>query len=148
MTQSRIHGSLHLSPASLDMMETELLSGRCACGQTVFEVRAATASAVCYCDTCRRVSGGLGMAWVDGKRSSLSMHGPVSRWRSSTHAYRHFCAVCGTHLLLIEDAGGDSVEIAVGALEQQSALSVDHERYVASRPTWVETRATAQRDSS
>jgi len=88
------------------------------------------------------------MAWVDGARSSLSMRGPVSRWRSSTHAYRHFCAVCGTHLLLIEDAGGDSVEIAVGALEQQSALSVDHESHLASRPAWVETRARAQRDSS
>lgn len=118
-------------------METELLSGRCACGQTVFQVRAATASALCYCDTCRRISGGPGMAWVDAERASLSMQGPVSRWRSSTHAWRHFCAVCGTQLLLIEDEGGEVVEIAVGALERQDLLSVDHESFLSSRPAWA-----------
>ena len=77
------------------------------------------------------------MAWVDGIRSSLSIHGPVSRWRSSSHAYRHFCGVCGTQLLLIEDADEDIVEIAVGSLDQQDSLTVDHESYVDSRPAWA-----------
>ncbi len=128
------------------MMETELLSGRCACGQTVFEVRAVPVSTVCRCDTCRQVSGGLGIAWVDGVRASLSMQGPVSRWRSSGHTYRHFCAVCGTHLMQVEDGDGDTVRIAVGALEPQSILGLDHESPRPARATWAQTQVPAQRD--
>ena len=90
------------------------------------------------------------MAWVDGLRASLVMQGPVSRWRSSTHAYRHFCSVCGTQLLLVEDEdeGGDVVEIAVGALQAQERISVDHERYRDSLPDWIATLRPGQRDSS
>lgn len=120
-------------------MKQTLLSGRCACGQVVFQAMADTACVVCYCETCRRASGSWGMAWVDAIRSSLSIHGPVSRWRSSSHAYRHFCGVCGTQLLLLEDEGGDVVEIAVGSLDRQDLVSVDHEIYLASRPDWATT---------
>lgn len=148
MTKSAIRGSLHALPATLDMMETELLSGRCACGQTVFEVRAATISTVCRCDTCRQVSGGLGIAWVDGVRASLSMQGPVSRWRSSAHAYRHFCAVCGTHLMQVEDGERDTVRIAVGALEPQSVLALDHANPPPGRAAWRQAQVPGQRDSS
>ena len=79
------------------------------------------------------------MAWVDGIRSSLAMHGPISRWRSSAHAYRHFCASCGTQLLLLEDADEDIVEIAVGSLDRQDHITVDHESYLANRSSWVAT---------
>ena len=88
------------------------------------------------------------MAWVDGLRASLVMQGPVSRWRSSTHAYRHFCSVCGTQLLLLEDGGGDVVQIAVGALQAQERISVDHERYRDSLPAWATSLQPGQRDSS
>lgn len=120
-------------------MTQTLLSGRCACGEVVYQVAAETACAICYCETCRRASGSWGMAWIDGIRSSLTMHGPVSRWRSSPHAYRHFCASCGTQLLLLEDADEDIVEIAVGSLDRQDHITVDHESYLAVRPSWVAT---------
>ncbi|MET0581691.1 MAG: GFA family protein [Pseudoxanthomonas sp.] len=118
-------------------MKQKLLSGRCACGQVVFQVMADTACAVCYCETCRRASGSWGMAWIDGVRSSLSINGPVARWRSSAHAYRHYCASCGTQLLLLEDAEEENVEISVGSLDEQDRITVDHESYSASRPAWV-----------
>ncbi|MEP6906369.1 MAG: GFA family protein [Pseudoxanthomonas sp.] len=124
-------------------METQLLSGRCACGQTVFQINAATACEVCYCDTCRQVSGGVGMAWATGLRASLSMHGPVSRWRSSDHAFRHFCASCGTQLLLIQEQAGDMVKIAVGALEPQDCMRMDHESHRESRPRWARSLTVA-----
>jgi hypothetical protein len=129
--------SVALSPLNVSKMKQTPLSGRCACGQVVFQVTAETACAVCYCETCRRASGSWGMAWVDAIRSSLSIHGPVSRWRSSSHTYRHFCGVCGTQLLLLEDQGEDVVEIAVGSLDQQHLIGVDHEIYLASRPDWA-----------
>ena len=118
-------------------MKQTQLSGRCACGQVAFQAMTETACVVCYCEACRRASGSWGMAWVDAVRSSLVIHGPVSRWRSSTHAYRHFCGVCGTQLLLLEDEGEDVVEIAVGSLDQQHLIGVDHEIYLASRPNWA-----------
>ena len=148
MTYPSNRGSLGGLPFLLDMMETEHLSGRCACGQTTFRVETRTACALCYCDTCRHVSGGLGVAWVDGLRASLVMQGPVSRWRSSNHGHRHFCSVCGTQLLLVEDGGGDVVEIAVGALQAQERISVDHESYRDSLPAWAATPRPGQRDSS
>lgn len=89
------------------------------------------------------------MAWIDGVRSSLSIHGPVARWRSSAHAYRHFCACCGTQLLLLEDDEADTVEIAVGSLDAQHRIAIDHESYLASRPGWAATLASGPlRDQS
>lgn len=148
MTYASNRGSLGGLPLLLDMMEIERLSGRCACGQTTFQVEARTTGALCHCDICRQVSGGLGMVWIDGLRASLVMQGPVSRWRSSTHAYRHFCSVCGTQLLRVEDGGGDVVGIAVGALQAQERISIDHGNYVDSLPDWAATLWPGQRDSS
>ena len=40
-------------------------------------------------------------------------------------------------MLLLEDEGEDVVEIAVGSLDRQHLISVDHEIYLASRPEWT-----------
>jgi len=78
------------------------------------------------------------MAWINGQRASLEVDGPLNTWRSSSHASRGYCSECGSQLLLFEDDEPGIVEIAVGAVDQQGEISVDHVSYAESRPRWAD----------
>ena len=107
------------------MMTPLVLRGRCACGRAEYAVHAAQLdAAVCYCATCRRSSGGAGMAWLTADRATLRVNGALQAWRSSDHASRQFCPHCATQLFCLEDDAPQELKVAAGTLDvHQEGLS-------------------------
>ncbi|WP_414639508.1 GFA family protein [Allosphingosinicella sp.] len=114
---------------------TSHIEGQCACGAVRYDGTGSASVALCYCETCRRQSGGAGIAWglVDKKRLKIS--GELVTWRSSDHAVRQHCSVCGSILFLRED-GRDDVEYAAGSVLNQDDLKPGKAIYVHRRPGW------------
>ena len=111
-------------------------SGACACMAVRFQVLLESSVALCHCELCRRTSGGPLQGWVNGVRASLTHSGKTTTWRSSSHATRHFCGRCGSSLFLFEDEAVDMVEVAVGALEDQAAITSHRVGFRDGRPPW------------
>ncbi|MDP7174223.1 MAG: GFA family protein, partial [Alphaproteobacteria bacterium] len=93
------------------MSETK---GRCHCGAVSFDIYGPMRGVIeCYCESCRRVSGGL---WhgTAAKLSNIEIHdaaGALTWYRSSDKAQRGFCNRCGSSLFYRRD-GGDRLVIA------------------------------------
>ncbi|TIS81232.1 MAG: GFA family protein, partial [Mesorhizobium sp.] len=75
-------------------------TGGCQCGAVRFRVEGALGDAsVCHCRMCQKASGNfyLPLVSVRGARLDWTRGGP-KRFRSSSAAWRGFCAECGTPL--------------------------------------------------
>ena len=111
-----------------------VMRGRCACRRVEYAVHALELeAAVCYCESCRRASGGAGMAWLEGERATLRTYGALHTWQSSEHAVRQLCPQCGSQLFRLEEGRPDVVEVAVGTLDDPGAIrstrSAQHRRH-------------------
>ena len=114
-----------------------VLRGHCACRRVEYAVHARELeAAVCYCETCRRASGGAGMAWVEGDQATLRVYGALHTWRSSDHGARQLCPECGSQLFRLEDAQPGVVEVAVGTLDDASAIRSTRSAFANQRPRW------------
>ncbi|MDZ7863198.1 PAS domain S-box protein [Acidovorax sp.] len=91
---------------------------------------------VCHCETCRRASGGAGMAWIAGDRATLRLYGAVHTWRSSGHAARQLCPECGSQLFRLEDTRPEAVDVALGTLDDASAVRSTRSAFANQRPRW------------
>ncbi|MBU6261289.1 MAG: GFA family protein [Burkholderiales bacterium] len=87
------------------------LSGHCRCGAVTITVDGAHDPRVgaCHCRMCQRWSGGLFLCF-EAEVSAVTVHGDVTRYRSSPFAERAFCPCCGTHLWFndVEEGGQPS----------------------------------------
>ncbi|CAN7448377.1 PAS domain S-box protein [Acidovorax sp. LjRoot129] len=93
-------------------------------------------AAVCYCETCRRSSGGADMAWVTGSRATLRTYGPLQTWRAPDRAVRQFCPQCGSQLFCLDDDQPDTIKVAVGTLDDQSLVHSTQALHLKQRPRW------------
>jgi PAS domain S-box-containing protein len=130
------------------MMSPLVLRGRCACGRAEYAVHAAQLdAAVCYCATCRRSSGGAGMAWLTADRATLRVNGELQTWRSSDHASRQFCPHCATQLFCLEDDAPPEIKVAAGTLDDQKLVKSTHSAFVNERPLWDARHTLAQHEA-
>lgn len=114
-----------------------VLRGHCACRRVEYAVHALELDAtVCHCETCRRASGGAGMAWIVGDRATLRLYGAVHTWRSSGHAARQLCPECGSQLFRLEDTRPEAVDVALGTLDDASAVRSTRSAFANQRPRW------------
>jgi hypothetical protein len=93
-------------------MTTSPLTGRCLCGAVTITVTGDHDPRVgaCHCRMCQRWSGGLFLCF-DAPAASVTVEGPVARFRSSPFAERAFCATCGSHLWFNDvEEGGEPVQ--------------------------------------
>jgi hypothetical protein len=106
-----------------------MLTGSCLCGAVRYEADGVPYHrTVCHCAMCRRASGAPMVAWFSVARGALRwVRGQPRSYRSSGHATRCFCAVCGTQLTFAADAYPDDPERAPPS---------DHTR-TSSRLSWV-----------
>ena len=84
----------------------DTLTGHCLCGAVTIRVAGDHDPRVgaCHCRMCQRWSGGLFLCF-DAPAASVTVEGPVARYRSSPFAERAFCATCGSHLGHVFDDG-------------------------------------------
>jgi hypothetical protein len=116
------------------------MTGRCLCGAVAFEVRGPLRDVVlCHCEECRRWTGNVG-AFAAACRADLVLREERGlRWAASAasdrHARRGFCAECGSSLFW-EPAGGETVSIAAGSLDQPTGLRVAGHWYTRQAGDW------------
>ena len=119
---------------------TAILSGGCLCQGVAFEVGGPLfMGAYCHCSMCRRAHaaasrpGALGRSehfrWTRGETL-------LSDYVSSPGIHRFFCGRCGSHLVARADARPDLVNIALGALDDESAARPLAHWHVGSKAAW------------
>jgi len=96
-------------------------SGGCQCGQVRFRVEGALGDAsVCHCRMCQKASGNFYLPLVSVREAKLEWtRGRVKKFQSSSHAWRGFCADCGTPLTF---EAPDGVALAIAAFDDPSTI--------------------------
>lgn len=99
-----------------------IYTGGCQCGAVRFRVEGALGDAsVCHCRMCQKASGNFYAALVSVRGARFEWtRGAPSRFQSSNHASRGFCANCGTPLTY---EAPDGLALTIGAFDDPSELA-------------------------
>jgi hypothetical protein len=110
-------------------------SGRCLCGACRFAaVPDAMEAGVCHCAICRKWTGGINMA-VGCSDVTWNVDAPLKAYRSSAHAERVFCDVCGSNLYwrALDDDPSEQV-IALMAFDNPAEFPVTRQIFIDEKP--------------
>jgi hypothetical protein len=122
-------------------MDEVRMTGGCQCGAVRYSVTALSNASVCHCRMCQKAVGGPFAALITVKLADLTWTGgaPV-RFKSSSMAYRGFCAACGTPLTY-EGIGDDKLELTIGSLDDPSAAAPVHAFGIEGKVAWLDALA-------
>jgi hypothetical protein len=111
------------------------LEGGCNCGTVRFRLTGSPIrTGLCHCQTCRKETGSVFMAYSVWHRADLTVTGETRSWTATTD-HRHFCGACGSALFATD--GSDEIEIRIGSLDRApTELTPDHELWVHRREHW------------
>jgi len=102
----------------------ETRTGRCLCGAVRITIAGpVTGPVACHCRECQRQSGNYWVA-ITAPRAAVAITGDVGWFAASDRARRGFCPCCGGFLFW-EPAGGGSIDIALGSLDDASGLTLE-----------------------
>ena len=114
-----------------------LYKGGCACNAVRFEARGEPLRVgLCHCMTCRKHHGGAFNPFVVFRFEDVLIAGSLRAWRSSDHASRLFCEICGSPICQQEDEGGE-IELHLGGFDDVSVLIPQYENWVVHRESWL-----------
>jgi hypothetical protein len=116
-----------------------VLTGGCFCGAVRYEADGEPFErAVCWCEICRRTTGGIAVAWFTVRPGELRFtQGAPTVYASSHEAERGFCPSCGTQLTFRRHDYGDRVDVATGSLDDVEAAPPVEQIWTTSRPRWA-----------
>ena len=99
-------------------------SGGCLCGGVRYRVHGALRPVCyCHCDMCRRTSGHFVAATAAAAADlELVADGGLAWYRSSGHAERGFCSICGASVFWRQD-GDETISIMAGTLDAPTGLT-------------------------
>jgi hypothetical protein len=111
------------------------MTARCLCGAVRLEIEPPLRDVViCHCSLCRR-AGTLAGAYTSAPRSAITAYGDTLEWYDDDNRRRRgFCRTCGSSLLW--DAGGDTVSISAGALDEPTGLTTALRVFTADAADW------------
>lgn len=110
------------------------MSGGCLCGEVRFELDPPVRDVVvCHCSLCRR-SGTLAGAYVEVPLDALSVSGEPCWYADVNGRKRGFCGTCGATLFW--DAGGGTVAVSAGALDDAAGLRTIAHIFVRDAAPW------------
>lgn len=99
----------------------EKVRGGCLCGTVRFTVTLPTLfCGHCHCSMCRRNHGAAYVTWLAVPRSQLSIDSgldQLTRYESSPHGSRSFCARCGSSLFCVTAHFPDVVDIPLANMD-------------------------------
>lgn len=110
-------------------------SGSCLCGAVRFTVSAPLKEAdACHCSQCRKQSGHY-WASTNIDRDTLSLEGEdkLTWYKSSDHATRGFCSVCGAALFWQAKSKPKRLAIAMGAFDKPTETKLGIHIFVADK---------------
>ena len=114
-------------------------TGGCLCGAVRYRSEADPLRAViCHCEMCRRHSGAPFLAFVHFPKDGFVWEtGAPTRFRSSKHAERGFCAACGSTLTMHETVLGDRVQVTLGSLDAPQDVVPDDHVWTSRQLPWL-----------
>ena len=118
------------------------VAGACLCGAVRFEVELPTVfCAHCHCTMCQRNHGAAYVTWIGVPRDQLrvlSGADGLTRYASSEHGSRSFCATCGTSLFCENAQHPERVDIPLAnmlaAVDRAPQLHV----HFGTRAAWID----------
>jgi hypothetical protein len=119
---------------------SDTYSGGCQCGAVRFRADGApTKIGICHCRMCQKAIGSpFGVyAVVPLERFTWTRGAPAS-WKSSSRAWRDFCATCGTPLAYCPD-GGTTIELQTAVFDRHRELPPTYEVGTESKLAWLAT---------
>jgi hypothetical protein len=125
------------------MSETRApVPGACLCGAVRFQVTLPTKYCVhCHCTLCQRSHGAGFVTWLTVPRGQLEVQSggdQLTRYPSSDHGSRSFCAKCGSSLFCELDEHPDDVDIVLANLSGPIDLEPQMHIFFSDRAPWVE----------
>lgn len=118
--------------------------GGCLCGAIRYELKDGATPvhhALCHCADCRRATGAPAVSWALFARDEVQITGEPRAYRSSEHAERHFCAVCGTSLFYTNPViFPGQIDIQSATLDNPDAFAMQGQIQTAERIGWMATR--------
>lgn len=117
---------------------TETRRGSCLCGALTYELRGPLRAVVaCHCVQCRKTSGHYVCA-TQLEAQNASIQGDKLAWyRSSEHAERGFCSVCGSNLFW-RRLGNPNLSVFVGSIDGPTGLKLESQLYSGSAGDYYE----------
>ncbi len=120
---------------------TEPLTGGCLCGAVRYRITAEPVVALyCHCRMCQQAHGAPAIAWLAVPYAGFAITaGKPIAYRSSGHAFRHFCGVCGTPLLCHEADSPRYMDVSIASLDTPEAVPPTLHIWTASKIPWFDT---------
>ncbi|MDX8452371.1 GFA family protein [Mesorhizobium sp. VK9D] len=108
---------------------SKITRGSCLCGAIQYELRGALRPIVaCHCSQCRKASGHFAAA-TQVEQAQAAITGDTLRWfKSSEHAERGFCTVCGGNLFW-RRFGSPFISVWAGTIDGKTGLKMEQQLY-------------------
>ena len=117
--------------------------GGCLCGNIRYRIERKHLNAMhCYCGMCRKAHGTALSTHLVARPDQVSWLNDHARhvYASSPDAYREFCPVCGTHILVHGQTGDGTLAIPAGTLDEDVPVTILGHMFTADRVGWYEIR--------
>ncbi len=116
-----------------------LSEGGCLCGEVRYAIAGAPfAAEYCHCGMCQKVAGSAFAVWMDVRAVQLTWKkGAPTEYRSSTHVFRGFCAVCGTTLSFRDDRHPAYRTLSISSLDNPHLVRPTYHIYTESQMDWL-----------
>lgn len=113
--------------------------GRCLCGALHYRIDGPFVDMLhCHCSMCRKHHGAAFATWAAAPAGGfrwLREPAALARYRSSEHAHRDFCSVCGAVAPMVVE-GMDMVIAPAGNLDGDPGIRPRAHMFVASKASW------------
>jgi len=118
-----------------------ILEGGCLCGAVRYRLTAApVATLYCHCRMCQRAHGAPAIAWLAVPFAAFKLtEGTPTAYRSSDHAFRHFCGRCGAPLLCHEADNPKYMDVSIASLDTPEAVPPSSHIWTDSKIPWFDT---------
>jgi hypothetical protein len=116
-------------------MSAAPITGGCLCGRIHYTIeRAPRIVSHCHCRMCQLASGALFLTWAtfDADAFHLTAGSPTIN-ESSLTGRRHFCADCGTPLMMTTTSDPSKLDVTLASLDEPDRFTVQQNIWVGSR---------------
>ena len=116
------------------------ITGGCLCGRIHYRIdRAPRVVSHCHCRMCQLAAGSLFLTWATFDKAAFELTaGTPATHESSTTGRRHFCADCGTPLMMTMTNDDRLIDVTLASLDEP-------DRFPSQQNIWVGSRRAASK---
>lgn len=123
-------------------LDVTLYEGSCACGAVRLAIHSEPQGPFqCFCEQCRRASGGGPATFVIAPRNQVTIEGRMSAFSDPTasgkYASRKFCPECGTAVCSEPGENPDSLVIKLSMIRSHAWTSIAAIFWLSEKPEWA-----------